>query len=436
MRIHPFLPHLQTPETNDVLAVAHAALDAVHARTLIRQSLQFHDNNLHINDCFGNKATYNLGRFRRIFVLGAGKASAHMAQALLTLLPKENIADGVVITKKGHGMPCGPVRCLEADHPIPGQATLEATEQLLELANQAGRGDLVIFCLSGGASSLLERPLPGVSIEDIQMWTSRLLHTKTSIQAMNRVRTAFSAVKGGGLAQAIDPAELITLVISDVIGDQPEVIGSGPTVIPASRRLGQVPDRDTLEALLAEPDFFRSESPKPKNYFVIGNIMAARTAASQAAQRRGYPVQLIEQPYQGMLENYVDFWRRLMMQNVHASKMAVIAGSECVLDVPEKTCGTGGRNQHLALQMTARMANYPRPWTFLSLGTDGNDGQTQAAGALINYATFFNAAAMGFDVESHLKEYDSGGFFQKAGGQVITGPTGTNVNDLQILILG
>ena len=407
MRVRPFPDHLHHPQTQEALRIAEVALKAVHAQSLFSIAIKREGNRLVVRDIQGRRFSYDLDRYRRIFLLGAGKASAAMAKALLDLIPADRIHAGLIITKTHHAMSLGPaVRCLEAEHPIPGERTLRATQALLQLADEAGRGDLVLFCLSGGASALLELPKPGVSLDDIQRETDKLLHSQTSIGEINHVRTSLSQIKGGGLAQRIHPAKWVTLVISDVIGDDPQAIGSGPTVSP---------------------------NASENDYHIVGNITSLMDAARQAASVNLDRQIYVETPFQGSLKDYADWWMKQIQVHAH-EKCAVISGSECCLEIPKGVHGKGGRNQHLALQFLEQLAFQAKPWSFVSLGTDGTDGSSEATGVVINHLTRENSR--GINIKKYLSEFNSDGYFEQAGGQLLTGPTGTNVNDLQLLLIG
>ena len=374
----------------------------------------------------------------RVWVIGAGKATAAMARAAEEHFGAA-IAGGVINIKDGHGEPLQRIEQIEASHPLPDERGVAGARRIAALASQASASDLVLCLISGGASALMPLPAEGITLAEKQQTTKLLLGCGANIHELNCVRKHLSAIKGGQLAQLAVPARVLALILSDVIGDNLDVIGSGPTVPDRStaaeargilERYGlreQVPPavRARLES--------GAETPKPgdrtfdavQNVIVGSNRLAAE-AAMRKAHELGYRPRLVSTTLEGEAR---EVGRRLA-----GEPGCLIAGGETTVTLTGT--GKGGRNQEMALAAALALDGV-RDTVFLSAGTDGTDGPTDAAGAMADGTTLTTARNQGLDAGAFLARNDSYDFFQSVGGLIITGPSGTNVMDLQIrLTLG
>ena len=438
----------------DLTEIFNTALAAVDPYAALLNALQVEQDTLHAAG-----AAYPLDTYRRILVIGAGKSAARMALAAEQLLGNR-IDAGLVVTKYGHGLQPGIVRQLEAAHPVPDVAGIEATQRLLQLVRDADEHTLVICLLSGGASALLVAPAEGLTLADKQQATGLLLRAGASIDELNAVRKHLSAVKGGRLAQAIHPARLLTLILSDVIGDRLDVIASGPTAADASTFADALAVIDKyelqqkmppavmqhlqrgLEGRIAETVKRGAPCLSTTHNVVIGSLNQALSTAADRARELGYDTEIIGGELQGEARKAA----RLLAQRAQSSLAAMqpdehhclVSGGETTVTV--QGTGRGGRNQELALAFALQMDGHSGV-SLLSAGTDGSDGPTDAAGAIVNGGTVAQARRLGIDPEKHLNNNDSYGFFAQldalSGGasHFITGPTGTNVMDMQLLLL-
>ncbi|GAB4260973.1 MAG: glycerate kinase [Deferrisomatales bacterium] len=391
----------------------------------------------------------------RILVIGAGKGSAPMAQALEALLG-DRIAGGLVCVKDGHGVALERIEVREASHPVPDARGLRAAEAILELVGGAGPTDVVLSVLSGGGSALLTLPAPGVSLDDLQRLTDLLLSCGATIGEINTLRKHLSRVKGGRLAVAAQPARVVNLVLSDVVGDRLEVIASGPftadptTFAQARDILGRyglwdrVPEgvRATLEAGCRGE---LEETPKPGDaalgrvvHAIVGSNRRSLDAAAHRARELGFRPLVLSSRIQGEAREVA---RVLAAVAVEARvtgapaqpPLAVLAGGETTVTL--RGGGLGGRNQELALALAVELAGWPRI-AGLSGGTDGTDGPTDAAGAVVTGETVGRARDAGLSPEEYLERNDSYRFFDPLGDLIRTGPTRTNVMDVQVLLIG
>ena len=406
---------------------------------------------------FAGNGTYDLGRFARIIVAGAGKAAARMALAVEDLLAHA-LTDGLIIVKKDHTVRPGKIRQVEASHPIPDEAGVQGTRRIVEMLRLADEQTLVICPLSGGASALLVSPADGITLEDKQRATDLLLRSGAAIQEVNAVRKHLSSVKGGRLAQIAYPAPVLTLIMSDVIGDPLDVIASGPTV-PDSTAFtdalavvgryglrGKLPERvlSFLERGAAgrEPETPKENDPcflKTGNVIVAG-LRQALAAARETAAGLGMTAEIMTSELQGEARGAARLLAEKAMsmgRSLHAGeRQCLLAGGETTVTV--KGSGVGGRNQELALAFALEIAG-KEGITLLSAGTDGADGPTDAAGAIVDGRTVPRARALGMDPATYLENNDSYAFFttydSRSGEEAhfITGPTGTNVMDVQII---
>lgn len=408
---------------------------------------------LHRRSLRVGRRTYDLSLFSRVIAVGAGKASARMAQALEAALGARLDA-GLVIVKTGHTLTTKRIAVLEAGHPIPDRAGLHATQQLLRLTQRLTSQDLLIVLLSGGASSLLPAPVAGVTLADKQRTTRLLLRSGATINEINVVRKHLSSVKGGGLA-ASTRARIVTLLLSDVIGDDLGSIGSGPTAsdpstfadavevlhryrswhaVPAAvrRHLCQGRKGDAPETL--KPGSRRLRSVQ---HHILGNNRMMLEAVARAAQQTGLHTKLVSLPIMGEARVAAKQLTELAkaMTDGHGSlkrPCCVVAGGETTVTVTGS--GRGGRAQEFAAAAAFEITGLPNTWV-MALGTDGTDGPTDAAGAIVSSGTIARAKKLGVDLRSSLDRHNTYPALKALNCHIHTGPTGTNVNDLYLILL-
>jgi len=433
------------------LTILQSAIDAVKPHRLIKNQLALKNNRLH----FRRKELFNLEQFENIYVIGAGKASGFMAQALEELLG-DRISSGLVSVKYDHSAACKKITIREAGHPVPDERGLRATSEILEICQNAGNKDLVICLVSGGGSALLEQLPEEISLEDLQAASQLLLNCGATIEAINTIRKHISLIKGGKLARAIAPATCLTLIISDVIGDPLEAIASGPTA-PDKTTFSDAYDKILLHILEKRlpppimdyikkgmagdaPETLKRRDPvfhKVKN-IILGNNSTALAAARKTAEKMGFTTQIIFSAMQGEAQYLGRSLARLLKEFFTTEDM--IARPACLLFGGETTVtvrgsGKGGRNQELVLAVLRALKNVKQPYFFLGCGTDGTDGPTDAAGAFISPEIYRAARAAKLSPRAYLQNNDSYHFFEQVGGLIKTGPTGTNVMDIGIALI-
>ena len=398
---------------------------------------------------------YPLRSFDRIFVVGAGKASARMAFALERLLGKR-ISGGLVNVKYGHTAKLRRIELNECGHPIPDKAGVRGAERIAAMADQAGERDLVIAVISGGASALLPLPAAPVTLAEKQDTTRQLLACGANIHEINAVRKHISGVKGGQLAGRCHPATVLSLLLSDVIGDNLDVIGSGPTAPDASTfataraviakygLLDMIP-ASVRERLDAGVQGNLPDTPKPGDpvfrrtrNLVIGSNRLAVNAAAAKARELGYRPLVLSTTIEGETRDVARMHAAIAREVLESGRpvkrpACLISGGETTVTL--RGAGVGGRNQEFALAAAGDLAGLADV-VVLSGGTDGTDGPTDAAGAIADGATLSRAAALGLDAAQYLAENDSYRFFDPLGDLLKTGPTGTNVMDVRLLLVG
>ncbi|WP_419785432.1 glycerate kinase type-2 family protein [Pseudodesulfovibrio sp.] len=438
-------------EREALLTIARQAVAAVSPGPALRAAVRLDGDRLTVDG-----ETYDLNRYRRVLLLGAGKGAAAMAEAMESILG-DRLDHGLVVTKYGHGLPLVKTEVLEAAHPVPDEAGVRGAERLLDLAESAREDDLVLCIISGGASALIPAPQSPVTLADKQEATRCLLACGADIHEINAVRKHLSRLKGGRLARALAPATVASLIISDVVGDDLDVIASGPTAPDSStyadcraildryRLCHQVPQ--SVEQLIstgckggmgetckATDDCFA----RVRNVIVAGNGMALNGAAN-AARQLGYEPVIVDPALCGEARDKASEMIRLAAEYAEGKKG--IAGPVCLLAGGETTVtirgnGKGGRNQEFALAAALELAALGatgQRLAALSLGTDGTDGPTDAAGGLAlpdtAVADRLNAARAALDVN------DAYTFLDAAGTLLKTGPTRTNVMDVAAVLV-
>jgi glycerate-2-kinase len=395
---------------------------------------------------------YDLRRYARIVVVGAGKASGTMAAALERIVQPQ-LTDSLVLVKYGHLVRTGKIKLVQGGHPVPDEAGRRATNRLLGLVGGLTERDLLIVLLSGGASSLLVAPASDLTLVDKQRTTALLLRSGATIQHLNTVRKHLSAIKGGRLVAATK-AQVVSLILSDVIGDDLGTIGSGPTapdpttfedargVLKQFELWTQVPAR-VREHILAGCRGEYSETPKPGSSLfrrvqnvLIGNNAAAVQAVERTAKRLGLRPVVLASTLTGEAREAAKFFGAVAREIAATGRPAsrptcLISGGE--LTVTVRGPGRGGRAQEFALAASMEIAGLPDVW-IAGFGTDGTDGPTDVAGAVVDGMTMKRARQAGIDLREMLLRNDAYPVLKKLRAHITTGPTGTNVNDLYLLI--
>ena len=432
------------------LQIFRAGLQAVDPVEAINRQVKLNDHVLLIGD-----RRFDLKNYDRILVVGAGKAGAPMAKAIEDLLG-DRIADGVIVVKDGHGLPLKKIKVCEASHPVPDDRGVQGTKEVLSLVEKAGKRDLVICLISGGGSALLIAPVEAISLEDKQETTRLLLACGATIHEFNTVRKHLSRAKGGRLAQMAYPATVASLILSDVVGDDLDVIASGPTV----------PDSSTFEdaeQILKGYGIWDQVAPAVRNHLakgssgeiedtpksghavfqqcsqtLVGTNLQALIAAGREAQRLGYHPLILSSKVEGEAREVARFYTAIAREILSSANplkppACVLAGGETTVTLTGE--GRGGRNQEFALA-AAMAINEIDGIIVLSGGTDGTDGPTDAAGAMADGTTLVRARKKGLDAKDFLQRNDSYNFFQKLDDLLMTGPTRTNVMDIYLLLVG
>jgi hydroxypyruvate reductase len=392
--------------------------------------------------------------YDRILVVGAGKAGAPMAKALEELLG-DNIADGVIVVKEGHGLPLEHIRIHEASHPVPDERGIKGAEEILSLVKDAGERDLVLCLISGGGSALLVAPAEGVTLEDKQEVTRLLLACGADIHEINTIRKHLSRAKGGGLARFAYPATVVSLILSDVIGDDLNVIASGPAVPDTSTFADTRHVLEKYDIWNRVPQSVQSrierglkgdieDTPKAgdavfqKCYSeLVGTNIQALKAAGQQAEQLGYQTLILSSTVEGEAREVVKVLTAIAKEvrvsgNPLSAPACILCGGETTVTI--RGDGKGGRNQEFALASALSIDGMENV-VVLAGGTDGNDGPTDAAGAIADGGTLARARAKGLDTLDYLRRNDSYHFFEALEDLVIIGPTRTNVMDVYMVLV-
>ena len=404
-----------------------------------------------------DERAYDLNEFDRVFIAGAGQAAVSMADAVAEVL-RDRLARGIVITKYHHvdRRLDERIRTVEAGHPLPDENSVKATRDLADLLRSATPRDLIFCVISGGGSALMTLPAEAISLDDMQATTQLLLRAGATIHQINAVRKHLDLIKGGGLAQLANGAQVISLILSDVIGDDLAVIASGPTapdpstfddawaVIEQFDLVEQLPapirTRLNLGRATAIADTAKPADPlfdRAQNVIVASNILGAQ-AAEALAKQLGFNTLLLSTQVQGEAREVAQVAAAIAREIVRYDRpiqhpACVVWGGETTVTV--KGHGLGGRNQELALAAAIAIEGLPDT-LIAAFGTDGTDGPTDAAGAIATGETLARARKLKLDAQAYLADNDAYHFFEPLGDLIVTGPTGTNVNDLLFILIG
>ena len=430
--------------TNNAIKIFHAAVAAVQPRQLLPHHLSLTSDVLTICG-----QTISRTHIRHLKLIAIGKAASAMAQEAESILGNA-ITHGLCITKHDHALPLRHCQTIEAGHPTPDDYSLQAGNAVRLLVADAHPDDVVILLLSGGASALLCDLPSDCTLQDLQRTTQLLVNSGAGIAQINTVRKHLSHLKGGGLARAAHPARLFTLVLSDVVGDELDAIASGPTVpdsttfadawnvVQQFNLAGQLPPnirthlQKGVQGQLPETPKAGDAAFEQTHTSIIGSNRMALQAAAAEAKRLGYAVQIIQE---NITANTVAVAQELVQAAVTYNgplPACLLAGGETTLQVSGS--GKGGRNQHFVLAALQALQTNPSPHhiTVLSAGTDGTDGPTDAAGAVVSNTEMINSV----ELADCLSRFDAYHYFERHGGLIKTGPTQTNVMDVMVVLVG
>ena len=434
-----------------VARIMNAALEAVDPRSAVLNSMKRMDDIIEVNSDI-----YDLKSINRVLLVGAGKACQPMTSAVQKILGTR-LADGYVIVKEGYANKvdaADQVEIIEARHPIPDSRGVTGTEKIIQLLKNTRQDDLVICLISGGGSALMVSPVGGVTLQDLQRLTGVLLASGATINEINVLRKHLDRVKGGQIARYSSPAKLICLILSDVVGDPLEVIASGPTVPDPSTfndalsilERYQINDQiplSIIDHLNLGKDGKVGETPKPGepifsrvNNLIVGSNRTATHAALQQAQLEGFNSSVLSNYIQGEASQVGKVYAAILHQMADADQplprpACIVVGGETTVTMQGD--GFGGRNQEIALSAVRDLAGL-NDIALITLATDGGDGPTEAAGAVVTGETYQRAQVQKMDPHTFLANNNAYNFFKPLDDLLITGPTQTNVNDLAFLL--
>jgi glycerate-2-kinase len=431
--------------------IVNCALEAVDPYRLILDNIKIRDNCLVIKD-----RTFDLNQFDRLHILGAGKGAPFLFKGLKERLGGR-ISGGIIVSLKEHEFLDGKVRLYAGTHPIPGQRSLAAGQAMARyIDTHVDRSDLVFFLVTGGASALMILPREGINLEDKIKINELLLACGADINEINCVRKHISGLKGGKLAKRISPARVISLILSDIVDSPLGAVGSGPSI----------PDSSTFSdarAVLNKYDLMKKLPPKAKIFFkspppgieekiippdtshdahfLLGDNRLALEAAKTCAQNMGIPAHILTSRDKGEASETAKIYAAIVKEIIHSQTpfkppVLLLSGGELTVTLPhKKKIGKGGRNQAFVLYMLKELKEITQPFHILSIGTDGIDGPTDAAGARVHQETMAKVKRLGLDMNEYLENHDSYHFFQALDQLIKTGPTKTNVMDLRMFFI-
>jgi hydroxypyruvate reductase len=417
-----------------------AALDSVDPFEAVHQIMKLRNNTLFIG-----KRRINLTEDIRVFVVGAGKAGIAMAKAVEEILG-DYIRSGIISVPHLPAEPLSTIQFKQGGHPLPSEGSIEAGVQIETLLSGCSEKDLVLVLISGGGSALLELPMEGLSLSDLQLVNDLLIKSGAPIHDINAVRRQLSLIKGGGMARLAAPAQTFALILSDVVGDRLEAIASGPTtfsttsvrdvweILERYNLISKIPDnvKYVLKKLpLKERDQTADKVGSVENFIIGSNEIAARASVDQA-EELGFRAMLLTTSVQGEAREVGRIIAKLVKSvelspTDKTSPICIVLGGETTVTVRGE--GVGGRNQELALAAALELEGVPNA-AMMTLATDGVDGPTTAAGAVVTGNTIPKARSLDLNGRAFLLNNDSHSFFDALGDAVTLGSTGTNVNDL------
>jgi len=414
-----------------------AGLRAVDPRAAVRRNLAWDGKQIHVLSMPVDSRENG-----RIVGIAIGKAATEMAAGLSDVIG-ERLSEGIILTKDGHASHPPPNwDVYEASHPVPDGRGVRATKTIIETLAGLGRGDLAVVLVSGGGSALLEAPRMPLSLEDIQETTRLLLNAGAPIQHLNAVRSELSLVKGGGLRRSIGEAACVSLILSDVLGDDPTVIASGPTIARHSDPAAALALLDSYDltdripgpvVAMLRDSLADLETPDTAGdcFVVVGDNDIFIKEVSQAAARDGLSQRIVLRLAEGEARDLALEFLRIVEEQPSGID-AMIGGGESTVTV--RGPGTGGRNTEFALVAAIVLDERQLDWSIASLASDGQDGSIDAAGAVVDRFTVTRGRKIGLDARRYLDNNDSGEYFRRLGLLVEPGPTGTNVNDVYVAV--
>lgn len=440
------------------LEAIEAGLKSVNPRSIIKKSVLVKRNCLTVTDFSGKKIDFDLGNFKSIYLIGAGKATASMSNAFIDVLKKEKVKSCCITIPYGITIRNKLCTVTHASHPIPDSNGVLGTERILQILEKVKKNEFVVMFLSGGASALMPLPIDIINLKEKQNITKKLLSSGATIDEMNTVRKHLSKVKGGRLAEIVNRRfSLLTLILSDVVNDKIDVIASGPTV----------PDLTTFEdakKVLVKYKIWNNnmivsnklrklisdgisgyikDTPKPGNRIfsninnvIIGNNTIACQNIKTFLERKGIKTMYLGSSFTGKAADLGTFLFRLVKDFPSIlTPYAFVLGGETTVDLKSRTNGIGGRNQEAVLSAASLFKNLDKEmdFTITSFGTDGIDGNSTAAGALVNQQILLRITQQGLRISKYLKNHDSNTLFNNLNGAIYTKITGTNVNDVSIV---
>lgn len=432
-----------------ILPILSAALAAVDPINAVKRHMSLRGDGLRIG-----ARIYDLKKYRNIYVIGGGKAGGSMAKAAEEILGGRLTA-GLINTKYGYLAETRVVRINEAGHPIPDAAGMTGAMEMVTLASRASHDDLVICLISGGGSALMTLPVEGITLADMEALTAALLRCGATINEINTIRKHLSQIKGGNLSRLAYPAEVVSLILSDVVGNPLDVIASGPTVPDSStfvqaygivERYGLLDELppSIVQHLRRGKEGMIPETPKEgdpvfaktHNLIIASNEVAAQ-AAMGGAEDLGFHTMLLSTFLEGEAREVAHLFSAVAKEILHSGQplarpACVVAGGETTVTIRGE--GKGGRNQELALAAGIQIEGLDEA-VIVALATDGTDGPTDAAGAIADGSTIQRARDKGLSASNYLDNNDSYHFFEALGDLIITGPTNTNVNDLTFVLV-
>jgi len=422
------------PQHLAIKRIMSAALEAADPDNAVRAALIREDRTLNVDE-----QTFELDELNNVYIIAFGKAAPAMANAARQVLG-DALTSGIVVSKYETAHDLGGLSLHLAGHPVPDERSKFAGEAILHLLSTCGANDLVLFLISGGGSALIASPLAGVSLADLQELTSLLLGSGARIDEINTLRRALDRVKGGGLAYAANPAKQVSLILSDVVDSPLEAIASGATVpnptsnadaLAVLEKYGLIEKMPTtiLDAVRKDTQACLASFGKT---LIVGSNRISAEAAQEAALREGFVTHILTTSLQGeAAEKGRELAQYLLSVDERSS--CIIVGGETTVTLGENP-GLGGRNQEMALA-AVELLDGLEDVLFITLATDGDDGPTDAAGAVVNGEMFKRAEMLGLDTQAHLRAHSAYPFFDQLGDLLKTDPTGTNVNDLVFLFL-
>jgi len=398
------------------------------------------------------ETTFELRKDQKIYVIGMGKASPTMAIAIEKIFG-EDLEKGFISAPPDHNLNPAKIEMMEGSHPLPDKNSQRATNKLISFVREIPDDSIVINLLSGGTSALLCSPVKGISIDDIQQTYRLLLESGADIHEVNTVRKVLSKVKGGRFLSFFNDVTLIDLIISDVPNDELASIGSGPTtpqeisfdkafkVLKKYMIWNDLPHEvrnhlaDKMENKENNEDSFQTQDIQKHEAWIVSSATKVAHETKKMLTEKGFDTTLIEPAWSGLVDEFEEHIMKNLNESLEekSKKKALVFYGESTVKVTGN--GLGGRNQEIALRMAKRVSKLDKSITFLSAGTDGIDGPTDAAGAVVDQNTYGKAKSRGMEPDTYIDNNDSYHFFEKAGGHIKTGPTGNNVMDIQLLLI-